>query len=597
MSFWENSLLAEAAESIDAASREQRAVQETVYENYDQVANDGRAAPDFRDSRHSTEDSPAAIAAAMDAYVSRMAGHKNEAAKAISGLEFIAQRMTWLTDLEGVFIGEISPILSNCGKYFRAIVKRDCREFQGDIYGAGAFFTGYQRDFPNSLLLANSKFSLYAPGMQLEDPRVVYPPHWPEKPLQIGINGTPFNHHHHAKRMLGYLCKIISSKNIVLYISTDAPSRYAPWKVNGSFSKKLLAKQSIASFPTTNETLQKGAQPLLPPVIQKLVPLEGTMNGGTEITLLGSGFYEGLEVMFGDIQATTTTLWGDKCLTCITPAASKAGFVTIRLTDMHHQDLSEHQGSDSISSIYHYIDHRDAGNYGIATQAPANRVQSLGVDKKSESRQYSAARAGIIMSLTPASGISSVALSNLAIVEYLAKCLMSPDVIPVKDARISEQVGISLTCLNRALAILPLEDDSVFSAILLWAISKTWNEQRTANSHWDGIKQLLKVRPDFEIRRPLAMILFFASLAFTNEQHKAMTKVGEVIAAVFISAKENNMDTDDDAQSVVTTAAPTPAATVYSPWSETDVDPPPYMLSPTPLRQACAIYAAVNARR
>jgi hypothetical protein len=34
-----------------------------------------------------------------------------------------------------------------------------------------------------------------------------------------------------------------------------------------------------------------------------------------------------------------------------------------------------------------------------------------------------------------------------------------------------------------------------------------------------------------------------------------------------------------------------------SPWSETDAAPPPYMLPSTPLRQACAIYAAANRRR
>ncbi|KAJ6145497.1 hypothetical protein N7470_009392 [Penicillium chermesinum] len=37
----------------------------------------------------------------------------------------------------------------------------------------------------------------------------------------------------------------------------------------------------------------------LPSVIHKLVPAEGSITGGTEVTLLGSGFYPGMEVVFG----------------------------------------------------------------------------------------------------------------------------------------------------------------------------------------------------------------------------------------------------------------------------------------------------------
>ena len=45
-------------------------------------------------------------------------------------------------------------------------------------------------------------------------------------------------------------------------------------------------------------------------IIHKLVPAEGSTLGGTEVTLLGHGFSQGLEVMFGDTEATTTTYWG-----------------------------------------------------------------------------------------------------------------------------------------------------------------------------------------------------------------------------------------------------------------------------------------------
>jgi len=45
-------------------------------------------------------------------------------------------------------------------------------------------------------------------------------------------------------------------------------------------------------------------------IINKIIPAEGPRNGCTEVTILGQGFYQGLDVMFSDQKATTTTFWG-----------------------------------------------------------------------------------------------------------------------------------------------------------------------------------------------------------------------------------------------------------------------------------------------
>lgn len=57
--------------------------------------------------------------------------------------------------------------------------------------------------------------------------------------------------------------------------------------------------------------------PPRPPIIHKMIPAEGPKAGGIEVTCLGSGFFQGLEVMFGDVKATTTTFWGDTSLVCL----------------------------------------------------------------------------------------------------------------------------------------------------------------------------------------------------------------------------------------------------------------------------------------
>ncbi|KAG8160256.1 hypothetical protein KVR01_009792 [Diaporthe batatas] len=80
-------------------------------------------------------------------------------------------------------------------------------------------------------------------------------------------------------------------------------------------------------FPNTNQL----RQPMPLSVIHKVIPNEGPMTGGIEVTILGSGFYQGLDVMFGDTKATTTTFWGEQALHCLLPPYHVAGTVPVSL--------------------------------------------------------------------------------------------------------------------------------------------------------------------------------------------------------------------------------------------------------------------------
>ncbi|CAD6505748.1 BgTH12-01235 [Blumeria graminis f. sp. triticale] len=75
--------------------------------------------------------------------------------------------------------------------------------------------------------------------------------------------------------------------------------------------------------------------PHRPPIIHKMIPNEGPRAGGIEVTCLGSGFVQGLEVMFGESKATTTTFWGETSLVCLLPPSAFAGNVPI--TFKHQQ--------------------------------------------------------------------------------------------------------------------------------------------------------------------------------------------------------------------------------------------------------------------
>lgn len=76
-------------------------------------------------------------------------------------------------------------------------------------------------------------------------------------------------------------------------------------------------------------------------IIYKIIPAEGPKTGGIEVTVLGQGFYQGLEVMFGDVRAPTTTYWGETSLVCLLPPSAVAG--TVQVTFTHEYGHPAHQ--------------------------------------------------------------------------------------------------------------------------------------------------------------------------------------------------------------------------------------------------------------
>ncbi|KAI5298522.1 hypothetical protein KEM55_003296, partial [Ascosphaera atra] len=111
--------------------------------------------------------------------------------------------------------------------------------------------------------------------------------------------------------------------------------------------------------------------PRLPPaMIHKLVPGEGSTSGGNEVIILGSGFFPGMEVVFGDTLATTTTFWGDKCLNCLTPPALHPGKVQVTFKHEHPvyggvRPPPQTQLSRQMN-IFTYVDDRELQTYRLA---------------------------------------------------------------------------------------------------------------------------------------------------------------------------------------------------------------------------------------
>lgn len=95
------------------------------------------------------------------------------------------------------------------------------------------------------------------------------------------------------------------------------------------------------------------------PMISRMVPSEGPLQGGVEVTMLGSGFRPGMTAMFGDHPAVPTHCWSATTLVCVLPPATNAGPVPVTFKEYPY-----HTGA----KLFTYIDQTDRALYELALQ-------------------------------------------------------------------------------------------------------------------------------------------------------------------------------------------------------------------------------------
>ena len=123
----------------------------------------------------------------------------------------------------------------------------------------------------------------------------------------------------------------------------SAPSSARPSRAASPVSSHPVSNIISSGQATAPVNVMQGPSnvisPQRPPTIHKLIPNEGSKAGGIEVTCLGSGFRQGLEVMFGDSLATTTTYWGETSIVCLLPPAVRAGIVAVTFKHQHNQHM------------------------------------------------------------------------------------------------------------------------------------------------------------------------------------------------------------------------------------------------------------------
>ncbi|OIW27538.1 hypothetical protein CONLIGDRAFT_579204 [Coniochaeta ligniaria NRRL 30616] len=112
--------------------------------------------------------------------------------------------------------------------------------------------------------------------------------------------------------------------------------------------------QAVASSLYNTLPVGMNATPSPQSVIHKIIPAEGPKSGGIEVTILGSGFHQGLEVMFGDVRATTTTYWGESSLVCLLPPSPHPA--TVLVSFKHQSSPAAHQILAKQQPIFKYMD-------------------------------------------------------------------------------------------------------------------------------------------------------------------------------------------------------------------------------------------------
>lgn len=132
--------------------------------------------------------------------------------------------------------------------------------------------------------------------------------------------------------------------------------------VSGSASQIInQSSQILRTIPDFSPAINPNQ-----PSIQRVIPAQGPINGGIEITLLGSKFKEGLLVKFGENVALSTQCWSETTMVTYLPPASCAGQVYVTVIDSEDNTAIEIHPSNK--AIFTYVDDTDRQLIELALQ-------------------------------------------------------------------------------------------------------------------------------------------------------------------------------------------------------------------------------------
>ena len=107
--------------------------------------------------------------------------------------------------------------------------------------------------------------------------------------------------------------------------------------------------------------------PATHPLITKLIPSEGPMSGGIEVTIIGQGFTRGVTPYFGDLPVPGIDYYPPTTIVAILPPSAVAGPVLVTLRDGAGRTVSDVTNLDS-KQWFTYKNHSDRDLMELALQ-------------------------------------------------------------------------------------------------------------------------------------------------------------------------------------------------------------------------------------
>lgn len=119
------------------------------------------------------------------------------------------------------------------------------------------------------------------------------------------------------------------------------------------------------------------------PSIQRIIPAQGPVRGGIEVTLLGCNFRPGLSVKFGANHVLATHCWSDSTIVTYLPPAAQAGQVLVSFENHESMML----GGAQQQQIFTYTDDTDRQLIELALQIVGLKMNGKLEDAKNIARR------------------------------------------------------------------------------------------------------------------------------------------------------------------------------------------------------------------
>lgn len=141
----------------------------------------------------------------------------------------------------------------------------------------------------------------------------------------------------------------------------SATPQNMPGFTASTFAPHLNQPSSI-SRQRLQQSLSMLAQAPTHPTIQKVIPAQGPIRGGIEVTLLGFNFRPGLNVKFGSKNSLATHCWSESTMVTYLPPAAQPGQVLVSF------ETFEHVIPPNQHSVFTYTDDTDRQLIELALQ-------------------------------------------------------------------------------------------------------------------------------------------------------------------------------------------------------------------------------------